>query len=402
MDFSRVLFLSPHSDYGSDTDSDSLYNYLVISVTVDVSGAGDYRVEGTLRDSSFNWIENINNYTFLPVGIQIVELRFEGWMIYNNGDSGSYNVDLRIYDDSWNFLNSDSYTTSFYTYDQFQPPPASLTGNFNDYGLDTDGDPYYNFLVIEVEVEVKVAGNYYVEVDLHHAGTFSHIRENTSMLTFLAIGTQTVLVYFEGLDIWMSGWDGPYILDDVWLYDDSWNTLDYLDDAYTTGPYNYNDFQPLTADTTPPADISDLIVVSTTDNSATLQWTAPGDDGMSGTATSYEVRYSTTGPITGANWAFATTFLQSWSPLPGGNTETRDVTGLSSSIQYWFAIKAADEVPNWSGVSNSQSGSTLDDLHPQIVNVLVNGLSSVTVSSGTLVTLRATLDDYATGKSNIG
>ena len=45
-------------------------------------------------------------------------------------------------------------------------------------------------------------------------------------------------------------------------------------------------------DTTPPAAISDLAVTATSDSSATLTWTAPGDDGTTGTATRYDLAYS--------------------------------------------------------------------------------------------------------------
>ena len=48
-------------------------------------------------------------------------------------------------------------------------------------------------------------------------------------------------------------------------------------------------------DTTPPADISDLSAAPDV-NTSRLTWTAPGDDGIVGTAVSYEIRYSTAVP----------------------------------------------------------------------------------------------------------
>jgi hypothetical protein len=43
-----------------------------------------------------------------------------------------------------------------------------------------------------------------------------------------------------------------------------------------------------------------------------------------------------------------------------GSAETFTVTGLFPDTTYYFALKAADEVPNWSGISNSPSGTTLE------------------------------------------
>jgi uncharacterized delta-60 repeat protein len=114
----------------------------------------------------------------------------------------------------------------------------------------------------------------------------------------------------------------------------------------------------LAPDITPPAPIANLATSSPTNDSVTLRWTAPGDDGASGNATGYVVKYSTSGPITDANWSSATTYTQSWIPAKNGTAETRVVTGLTPATKHWFAVAAYDEIPNNSSVSNSPSGTT--------------------------------------------
>lgn len=113
---------------------------------------------------------------------------------------------------------------------------------------------------------------------------------------------------------------------------------------------------PVTPDTTPPS----AVVLETTNPTSTsidLTWTAPGDDGMEGTAFEYDIRYSNS-VITNTNWEAATECIGEPSPKPVGTPEIFTVTGLSPSTTYWFALKTADEVPNWSGISNSPSGTT--------------------------------------------
>jgi hypothetical protein len=83
----------------------------------------------------------------------------------------------------------------------------------------------------------------------------------------------------------------------------------------------------------------------------TLEWTAPGDDGMTGTATTYALRYSWN-PITLANWANATLVTPGPVPLPAGTLQRYTVTGLIAGTLYYFAIRTADERGNWSGLSN--------------------------------------------------
>jgi hypothetical protein len=114
-------------------------------------------------------------------------------------------------------------------------------------------------------------------------------------------------------------------------------------------------------DTTPPAAVANLAVSQVTTNSATLTWKAPGDDGNAGTATLYDIRYSTS-QVTQANWASATQATGEPSPKATGSGETFIVTGLQAGKTYYFALKTADEVPNWSGLSNVVSGTTTKGL----------------------------------------
>ncbi|MCD6413614.1 MAG: fibronectin type III domain-containing protein [Elusimicrobia bacterium] len=112
------------------------------------------------------------------------------------------------------------------------------------------------------------------------------------------------------------------------------------------------------SDTTPPAAVSDLTASTggAGAGSITLSWTAPGDDGNSGTATLYDIRISSTGNITSSNFsavALVSDFVLLPSPSSAGTSETLIVTGLSEGVTYWFAIKTADEVPNLSSWNES-------------------------------------------------
>ena len=114
---------------------------------------------------------------------------------------------------------------------------------------------------------------------------------------------------------------------------------------------------PPAADKTSPSAITDLACTDISANSITLTWTATGDDTTSGTAASYEVRYSLSA-IDSAG--FLTAFQATGEPTPklAGQAETFDVTGLVSNIHYYFAIKAEDEASNISAVSNSPDTTT--------------------------------------------
>ncbi len=119
-----------------------------------------------------------------------------------------------------------------------------------------------------------------------------------------------------------------------------------------------------TADTTAPSDVADLAAGDATSSTVTLTWTAPGDDGNTGTAAAYDIRYSAS-TITEANWDAATQVSGEPTPAEGGSSnESMQVTGLTPSTTYYFAIKTADEVPNSSGLSNIASVTTAEPPPP--------------------------------------
>ena len=90
-------------------------------------------------------------------------------------------------------------------------------------------------------------------------------------------------------------------------------------------------------------------------DSVSLTWTAPGDDWSTGSAASYELRYSET-PVAGADtagwWASAASIGTMPAPLRAGSRESFIVVGLAPATTYYFGIRSRDEVPNVSGYSN--------------------------------------------------
>lgn len=110
------------------------------------------------------------------------------------------------------------------------------------------------------------------------------------------------------------------------------------------------------ADTTPPASVSNLAASAPNGRSAILTWTATGNDGAVGTASLYDLRYSTA-PIDETSFA-AATGLSAPAPKPAGSAETVTASGLLPLTTYYFALKARDAAGNWSGLSNVATATT--------------------------------------------
>lgn len=112
-----------------------------------------------------------------------------------------------------------------------------------------------------------------------------------------------------------------------------------------------------TGDVTAPSAVTDLAILSTTSGSLELEWGSQGDDAGVGTATAYDVRYSTS-VIDASNFAAATQATGEPTPAISGSTETFTITGLAVSTTYYVALKVLDEVGNTSALSNVVTDAT--------------------------------------------
>jgi hypothetical protein len=141
------------------------------------------------------------------------------------------------------------------------------------------------------------------------------------------------------------------------------------------------------------AQVAEVEILEATGASVALQFTAPGDDDDTGTAASYDLRWSSN-PINVANFDSANS-LATPNPSTAGTLESIDVTGFPIESRVYFALKASDEVPNTSGISNVIAVDTLG-VPPAPVQGF--GASSPTGTS-VLLTWQPSGDDGNTGNA---
>ncbi len=151
-------------------------------------------------------------------------------------------------------------------------------------------------------------------------------------------------------------------------------------------------------DTTPPAAVNDLAASAETATSITLTWTAVGDNGTTGTAASYDLRYATGAgcPLSSSNFASGTAITTS-APKAAGQTETATASGLTASTSYCFALEVSDAAGNVSALSNvvteSTSAPSGDTTPPSAVTDLA---AADTSASAIHLTWTAPSDDSGT------
>jgi subtilisin family serine protease len=116
-------------------------------------------------------------------------------------------------------------------------------------------------------------------------------------------------------------------------------------------------------DSTPPGQVTDLATTDPGSTTMGLAWTATGDDGGTGRASRYDIRWSTA-PIPDSVAFYAANAVEGPDPQPVGSAETAEVSGLTFNTLYYFALRALDEFGNAGPISNVATGTTLGE--PQI------------------------------------
>ncbi len=144
-----------------------------------------------------------------------------------------------------------------------------------------------------------------------------------------------------------------------------------LDDAGNAGGLS-NNASVTTDDDVDPSSINDLAAAT---NAAgwgllSLSWTAPGDDGLEGTADHYELRWSDSS-IDANNFGSANAAIAP-APLPAGSTHNFTLSDLPPEREIYVAMRAFDDAGNGSILSNVASARTRDEAPGRIADLRVS------------------------------
>ncbi|MHC1593534.1 MAG: S8 family serine peptidase [Methermicoccaceae archaeon] len=160
-------------------------------------------------------------------------------IIWKCETAGAYYVEVEDWDDS-EYGNDSYYNLSVAEF----VPPAEFTDVYSDCAVDFNSDGMYDFLVVDVEVNVREAGRYEIVASLYENGT-SHWVDFAYNNTYLSVGVQSVQLKFSGNDLYKNGYNGTYDLKWLYLYhyNKTYTLTNHRELAYTTRSYNYTQFQ---------------------------------------------------------------------------------------------------------------------------------------------------------------
>ncbi len=224
LDFGPVIaFTPPHSDWGIDTDANSLYNFIQVNVSANTSLPGIYMIFSMMASSQV--IDMKIKVFNLTAGDHIIQLNFSGVGAFVSGDNGPYTVMLMasglIFGGPPSFADTDMHMTKGYFFTDFETAmKRTLTGQVIDettsqgvnnetiwlankthqwlVQLETNETGFFNFTAFEADfvltadsddlqgrtVPITVSGDTNVNINL----TTSPADENFLTLAFLDWG----------------------------------------------------------------------------------------------------------------------------------------------------------------------------------------------------------------------
>jgi len=233
-------------DQGVDINENGAFDYLEIGIEVNVTKAGNYIVGAFgLRDSDSNYISvDASPSVSLDVGVQVVNLRFDGTTIFMSSLNPINVSYIALYDDNYNSFGElfDIPLSREYLYTEFDAPGAVLTGVIFDQGIDTDGNGFFDFLEVGVEVNVSGVGDYIIEVDGLLTGDYEYIWVSNSQQISLDMGVQVVNTLLDGPTICASGLN-PTNISRIILRNSMYTILGELEMIPLSREYMYTEFE---------------------------------------------------------------------------------------------------------------------------------------------------------------
>jgi hypothetical protein len=119
---------------------------------------------------------------------------------------------------------------------------SSLTGTVTDEGVDTNGDGYYNYLQIGVEVNITTPGTYTVDAGGLYNANNEYVVVSDNKTLYLEAGIHVVDLELDGTEIYAEGIN-PTTLASVYLYNSTDDSIDQLYDVELSQAYTFTQFE---------------------------------------------------------------------------------------------------------------------------------------------------------------
>lgn len=239
------------NDHGVDMDMNGKYDYLEVDVEINVTGAGIFNIQSyQLKNGSGSYLY-ISTFAeaHLGLGVQYLNLSFFGPIIAGHSFDPSIVGEIHLYAEDYSYYLGSLYEVNLsrtYNHTEFDTY-IRLTGAISDREVDKDGDGFFDFLEVGVELEATKAGDYFITA----SGLFERMNESMNRYFYeyksvtenFTVGTRLVYFNFSGPGIVVNRVN-PTDLNYVSIVDivHGHQTLSYKESTPLSMKYNYSLF----------------------------------------------------------------------------------------------------------------------------------------------------------------
>jgi hypothetical protein len=209
------------SDQGVDDNGNSLLDRIVISAEVNMAQGGDYNIFVHLKTAGGKSLVRSTSVN-LPAGVQNTEINFEAAAFQELGENGPYSIELvELFSlGTKGAIPSDRLIsagqTLAYQLNQLEIPRIRLTGNTEDFGIDTNNNSLFDILKVNIEIDFLVGGFYQWSASLVDSkNTQIDLTGNSGSRS---AGVGTIDLSFNGRKVGEHAVDGPYSVKDFVIF----------------------------------------------------------------------------------------------------------------------------------------------------------------------------------------
>jgi hypothetical protein len=233
-----------------DTGVDGLYDYLDITVDVDINEPGEFELSAQLHGSSM--VLDTSQVINIPGSgtTEQVTLRFDGSLIFFHRENGPYQLKmLRLRENTQRKqldFQADAFTTSAFQFSEFQNSGIVIDENsYTDSGGELDSDGKFVTLDLMFNISSTVPGPYTILASLEDSkgGTIAKVSTAVGLGGVEGFAELApVMLSFDGKEIFAAGLDGPYQVADVTVISDGGIVMDQNPVPWLTAAYEVGDF----------------------------------------------------------------------------------------------------------------------------------------------------------------
>ncbi|HYA52049.1 MAG TPA: hypothetical protein VEG33_12840, partial [Streptosporangiaceae bacterium] len=238
-----ALLTGTYADSAVDTNADTHPDVLRVDAQVTLAEAAEVTLSGTLVDQAGDRVADATVSASLPAGTSTLSLDFDGGDIQAHGLAGPYRltgVELGRTGEAPEVTALDVHTTAAYAADLFRPGGPLFIASVTDRGQDDDGDGLFDFLAVDITVQVQQAGTYSANGRLTDA-TGEEIQWSGTQ-EFLDPGEHILTLLYDGRLLSGLATDGPYRVESLSVYTDPAQPVT-LREPHLTKAYRWQDFE---------------------------------------------------------------------------------------------------------------------------------------------------------------